>query len=342
MPPRKPIFENHYDLLQVSHRASREVIEAAYRALIQRHHPDHNGSTEMAAALNVAHAVLSDPRQRRDYDRERRVVDPKTIDGYRVISKIAEGGFGKTYKGEETLTGLPVCVKHCTEISPDHDAILIEEARAMGSLGCGHYSIPQYHKLVRLDDGSMALVMAFIEGKTISQVVEKLGPLDAEHVAWIAQRVLHALFFLHVHGIIHGDLKPQNIILPPDTHNAVLVDFGLAMIKPRAADKAKGYTDLFAPPEQMAGQVLIPESDIYSLGMTMIFMLTGGDVNRMARKQVPRSVPEPMCDFIRSLTHKEPMDRPRVWEKDDLREEVEQMRQQSFGRIHSNLKPLDF
>ena len=340
---RKPLIPaDPYDLLQVNRRATTAVIEAAYRALMQVHHPDHNGSPEMATALNLAHQTLVDPAKRKEYDRKSREADPKVIDGYRILGKLAEGGFGKTYKAEETINGLPVCIKHCTEISPDHDAILIAEGRAMGEWATGHYSIPMYHKTLRLDDGSLALVMGFIAGKTIAQIVEKLGPIEPEHVAWISQRVLHALFFIHVHGVIHGDLKPQNIIIPPDSHNAVLVDFGLSMIKPRAADKAKGYTDLFAPPEQMAGQVLIPESDLYSLGMTMIFALTGGDVRRMMKKEVPHSVPAPMCEFIRDLIHRDPLDRPRVWEKDNLLETIEEMRQKAFGRVHSNFKPLEF
>ena len=187
----------------------------------------------------------------------------------------------------------------------------------------------------------MALVMSFIEGPTLQQIIEKRKkPIDAENVAWITQRVLHALFYIHSQGVIHGDLKPQNIIVQPNSHNAVLLDFGLSMIKPHRADKSKGYTDHYAPPEQQAGQVLIPESDLYSLGKTMVFALTA-DVNRLAGNEVPLSVPGPMCDFIRELVHKEPLRRPRVWEKENLLETVETMRKAAFGRTHSQFKPLE-
>lgn len=337
---RKPaIPDDYYELLQVSRRANKEVIDAAYRTLIRIHHPDHNGSTEMATALNVAHDTLMDSAKRKSYDKGKRISDPKVIGDYRIVKRIAEGGFGKTYMAEHILVGEPVCIKHCSEISAEHDAVLIEEAKAMWDLR--HYSIPAVRNLVRLDDGSLALVMSFIEGLTLQQVVERRKrPLDPEDVAWITQRVLHALMYIHSQGVIHGDLKPQNIIIQPYSHNAVLVDFGLSMIKPRAADKAKGFTDYYAPPEQMAGQVLIPESDLYSVGMTMIYALTG-DVKRLPGKEVPLSVPTPMCDFIRNLIHKEPLDRPRVWEKDNLLETVEIMRQAAFGRTHSQFKSLD-
>jgi serine/threonine protein kinase len=332
---------DHYGLLQVHPRASHEVIQAAYRALIKLHHPDTSETAgETAVALNAAYEVLSDPRRRKDYDRELRVEEAgvKVVGDYRVLKQIAEGGFGKTYKGEHILTGGPVCIKHCSEISADNEEILIEEARAMWDLR--HYAIPAVRNLLRLPNGSMALVMSFIEGPTIAQLVEKHGPIDPEHVAWIAQRVLSTLMYIHAHGIIHGDLKPQNIIIQPNTHNAVLVDFGLAMIKPKSNDRAKGYTDLFAPPEQLKGEVLIPESDLFSLGMTMIFALCGGDVKRTQTKQVPATVPDPLCSFILRLIVLEPLSRPRVWAGENLCETIEVVRKQEFGRVHSNMKPL--
>lgn len=339
-PKSKTPPQDFYDRLQVQPRASQEVLQAAYRALIKLHHPDVNATAgEMAIALNEAYAVLSDPKQRKEYGRKRRMVDPKVVGPYRILSKIAEGGFGKTYKAEEILTGLPVCIKHCSEISPENEEVLIEEARAMG--GLRNYALPSYHQVVKLDDGSFALVMSFIPGKTVAQVVEKNGALDPEHVSWISQRVLHALMYIHSQGVVHGDLKPQNIIVQPDSHNAVLVDFGLSMIKPRGDDKAKGYTDLFAPPEQLRGEVLIPESDLYSLGMTMLFALDGGDVKRIAAKEVPASCPDPLCDFIHRLVVREPLSRPRVWQKENLCETIETVRKQAFGRVHSNLKPLE-
>jgi len=329
----------YYELLQVHPKASQDVIHAAWRVRIKEYHPDlGKASGEMAVALNVAYKTLSDTQKRKEYDQAQRIVDPKIIGDYRIVSKIAEGGFGKTYKGEHILVGEPVCIKHCSEISPENETVLIEEARAMWDLR--HYALPAVRTLVRLDDNSLALVMSYITGSTIAQIIEKYGAMDAEHVAWISQRVLHTLMYMHAHGVIHGDLKPQNIIVQPDSHNAVLVDFGLSMIKPKSGDKAKGYTDLFAPPEQLRGEVLIPESDLYSLGMTMIFALDGGNTTRAALKEVPASCPDPLCEFIRRLVVREPLSRPRVWAKENLCETIEEARKRSFGRAHSNMKPL--
>lgn len=330
---------NYYARLHVVSRADPEVIKAAHRALMKQHHPDNGGNAKKASEINEAYAVLSDPDKRKAYDEQAsRNLGGKVVGDYRILSKIAEGGFGKTYKAEHVLTGGIVCVKHCTEISPEHEEILVEEANAMWDLR--HFSVPAVRTLIKLEDGSLALIMSYIEGPTISQVIEKHGPIEAEHVAWISQRILHTLAYLHSQGVVHGDLKPQNVIIQPNSHNACLVDFGLSMVKPKADSKAKGFTNLFAPPEQLSGNVLIPESDLYSLGMTMLFMLSGGDTKKVESRMVPTTCPDALAGFIKRLIVRAPLARPRVWSAEDLRETIETVRMQSFGRIHSNMKPL--
>ena len=330
---------DYYGRLNVHPKAHADVIKAAHRALMKLHHPDNGGNPKKAASINEAYEVLSDEDKRKKYDESRNAdIGGKLVGDYRILGKIAEGGFGKTYKAEHILSGGIVCIKHCTEISPENEEVLVQEARAMWDLR--HYAIPAVRTILKLEDDSLALVMSYIEGPTISQVIEKKGPIEAEHVAWIAQRVLHALCYLHLQGVVHGDLKPQNIIIQPNSHNACLVDFGLAMVKPMGSDKAKGFTNLFAPPEQLSGEVLIPESDLYSLGMTMLYMLSGGDVKRVESKHVPTTCPDAMCEFIKRLIVRAPLSRPHVWDQEDLRETIEVVRKKSFGRVHSNMKPL--
>jgi serine/threonine-protein kinase len=180
--------------------------------------------------------------------------------------------------------------------------------------------------------------MSFIPGPTLAQIVEKHGRLDAEHVAWISQRILNVLVYLHVHGVIHGDLKPQNVIVQPDTHTVVLVDFGLSSVKPTRGTKSKGFTDVFAPPEQLSGGTLIPESDIYSLGMTMLHALCGGDLDRVKDLEVPSDVPEPLCRFIKRLVAEDPLARPK--DAGELFAEIQTVREKAFGRSQSGMKPL--
>jgi serine/threonine protein kinase len=334
---------DHYETLEVHPRASPAVIEAAYRALMKRHHPDIKKTDRVARRLNAAYAVLSDKEARARYDHARAGAVGESLGEFRVESLIAEGGFGKTYKGRHLIVGEPVCIKHCSEISAADAAILREEAKAMWDLR--HYAIPAVRNLLRLPDGSLALVMSYIEGPTLEQVIEKYQAkkkrLEPEAVAWITQRILNALSYIHRHGVVHGDLKPQNIIVQPTTHAAVLVDFGLAAIKPTRATKNKGYTELFSPPEQLSEDApLIPETDFYSLGMTMIYALAGGDADHTRRKELPADVPEPLRRFIQRLVVRHPLDRPR-WEKEDLIATLETARREAFGRTISGMIPLD-
>jgi len=179
--------------------------------------------------------------------------------------------------------------------------------------------------------------MSYIPGHTLAKYVETHGRMDPEHVAWIAERVLNALKYIHFHGVIHGDLKPQNIIVQAESHLAVLVDFGLSMVKPTSKSVSKGYTELFAPPESVDGEPLVPESDLYSLGMTMIYAL--GDVEGLKRKQVPSDTPRPLRHFINRLIVRNVRERPR-WENEDLCDTIHHVREESFGRARSGMKPL--
>ncbi len=320
-----------YQVLQVSPRAPQEVIDAAHRALLKLYGPRAAGDNESyARTVNEAYDILS--KERRKYDNYCRS-PATTIGPYRVMHKVAEGGFGTTYKAEHLLLREYSCLKHCSEISPAAEEILKQETKAIWNLR--HYGLPIMRDLLKLDDGSYTLAMSWIEGPTLQQAVEKHGRLDPENVAWITERVLNTLSYLHHHGVIHGDIKPQNIIVQENTHIVVLVDFGLSVVKPSASSISKGYTDLFSPPEQVGGTTLVPGSDFYSLGMTMLYAL-GGSFDAVARKDVPASLPDPMCNFIRQLIVRNVLERP--MHADKLFEDFERIRLESFGRAHSNMK----
>lgn len=295
-------------------------------------HPDHGGSQELAARVNQAYAVLSDSQKREEYDSSIRG-DGKVIGHYRIIEKISEGGFAATYKAEHIELKTPVCIKHNLNISPEDADVLRQEARAIWDLR--HYALPVMRDIIDLADGSIALVMSYIPGPTLEQLVKKHKGLEPEHVAWMTARVLDALRYIHYFGVVHGDIKPQNIIIQPETHMAVLVDYGLAAVRPSSTNAAIGYTPMFASPEHIAKLPLLPETDLYCLGLTMIHAL-GGDVQR---RKVPSATPEPLTDFIRKLIVHDARDRPN-WQKEDLLEDLAKVREQSFGRRRSNLVQL--
>jgi serine/threonine protein kinase len=326
-----------YRVLEVDPRARPEVIHAAYLALQKQFHPDKGGDTATAQMINKAWDVLKDPRKKLEFDEGGKKLEGNRIGNYQILDRLAEGGFGTTYRAEHVLSRMPVCVKHCHHVAPLYQQTLIDEARSIWDLR--HYSLPVMRDFLQLDDGSLALVMSFIPGLTIEKLVEKKGRrLDPETVAWIMQRCLNALKYLHFNGVIHGDVKPQNVIVQPEIHTIVVVDFGLSIVNPTRHSEVKGHTPIFASPEQLDGDPLVPESDLYSLALTMMYALTGSfdDVRRL---RVPNSVPDIFCDFIKRFLVRDLQERPN-WESEDLEASLRQVRIQAFGRDHSNLKPV--
>lgn len=326
---------DHYRTLEVDPRARRSVIEAAYKALQREHHPDMGGDESTTRMLNAAWEILKDPDKRAEYDKEALELKGKAIGNYRILEKIAEGGFGTTYLGEHLISKKPVCIKHCHQVSPLYQEVLIDEAKAVWDLR--HWSIPVMRDFVKLDDGSLALVMSYIPGLTVEKLVEKTGRLDPETVAWMMTRALNALKYLHFNGVIHGDVKPQNIIVQPASHSIVLVDYGLSLVKPTASSGAKGHTPGFASPEQLEGQPLVPESDLYSLALTMMYALSGS-YEEVERLRVPNDVPDSFCAFLKRFLVRSVKQRPN-W-SEDLEASLRTIRLKAFGRDHSNLKPV--
>jgi len=330
-----------YARLQVHPQADEEVIEAAFKALAKKYHPDRGGDEKVFKAVGEARDILTDTARRREYDVSRAPRAGGTVGQYRLLDRIAEGGFGNTFKAEHLVNRKLACVKFCSNVPPEFFDLLIEESVAAWDLR--HYAIPAMRDIIRQPDGSYALVMSYIPGPTLAQIIEKNGRLEAEHVAWITDRVLNALKYIHYHGIVHGDIKPQNIIVQPKEHMAVLVDFGLSAIKPTRSTAAKGFTELFAPPEQIVGSPIVPESDFYSLGMTMLYALSGGNADALHRRLVPADVPDALCAFIKALIVRDVLARPR-WplrhEDDDLVDQFREIRKQSFGRERSRMKPI--
>lgn len=257
----------------------------------------------------------------------------KIIGNYRIIKQIAEGGFGRTYLAEQILLGTKVCIKHALNVSPEDQTILLEEAKSIWDLR--HYGIPNMRDVIKLDDGTLALVMSYIPGPTLAEYVKKFGKLEPHHVAWISERCINILKYLHFHGVVHGDIKPANIIVDGDRHSAVLVDYGLSEVRPSKTSVSKGYTAAYASPEQIDGKPIMPESDFYSLGMTMINAL-GGDIEK---RMVPSDTPAAMCKFIKDLLAPDVLYRPN-WRKMDLQKVFQEVREKSFGSKTSGMAHL--
>ncbi len=286
--------------------------------------------------INQAYAILSNPDKRAEYDRERVNLKGKVIGDFRVLEFIDEAATTEVYTGEHLLLGEPVCIKHCSRVSSLGEAILVDEAKALW--GLSHYSLPAIRNILKLEDGTTALVMSYIAGPTWAQIIEKNGAMHPEHVTWLAQRILNALRYLHLHGhTIHGDIKPQKIIVHPNIVMAVLVGFGFSIKSPTDESRSKGYSGLFSPLEAIQGMPLLPASDFFGLGMTMVYALNG-DEEETKKRNVPESTPEPLCDFVKKLIAVDILERP-SWEDENLVDELEEVKIKSFGK-KSKIKPI--
>lgn len=194
---------------------------------------------------------------------------------YEILWPIGAGGMGEVYCARDTRLDRRVAVK----ILPQHLAVTPEmkqrfdrEARAVSSLShphiCALYDVGH-------QDGTDFLVMEFLEGETLAQRIAT-GPLQIREAVHIAAQVASGLAEAHARGVIHRDVKPSNIILTNQGF-AKIVDFGLARVL--AADTTgltKGVTGTinYMSPEQALGKPLDPRTDVWSLGVVLLEMLT--------------------------------------------------------------------
>src|SRR5215471_9656711 len=206
--------------------------------------------------------------------------------------ELGRGGMGVTYRATDTSLQRKVALKiikiEIAQSSADARERFMREARAAAALR--HENIATIHQFgMRLETGQYFYAMELIEGETLDERVHRAGPLDAGTTIEIAQHVTSALVAAEKHGLVHRDLKPANLMLvSPDSETSKykkvlvkIIDFGLAKAFHTATDpKSLTHdrfvgTPAFASPEQIDHSALDVRSDIYSLGETLWFALTG-------------------------------------------------------------------
>jgi serine/threonine-protein kinase len=251
-----------------------------------------------------------------------------SIGNYNILRKIGEGGFAIAYLAEHKLLSEKACIKQNINISSKDTELLRREAKLMWNLN--HHSLPSVKDFFAVGDGSYAIAMNYAEGKNLEELVSSKGAIHSEDVCWITQRLLQATYYINSKGIIHSDIKPQNVIVQPSEHNIILLDYGLSAFRPKGDTEAIGYTEMYAAPELLQGKPPLPESDLYGVGIVMLYAL-GGDV---IAKNYPKNVSEPIRNFCDALLRYSPIERPK-WEKVDLVKQLSDVRQQVFGRRHS-------
>ncbi|MDQ3266577.1 MAG: serine/threonine protein kinase, partial [Myxococcota bacterium] len=225
---------------------------------------------------------------------------------YFVEELIGVGGMGLVYRGLQPVIGKPVAIKILRpEISdsPSHVERLLAEARAVNAVR--HRGIIDIFNFGQLPDGRQYLVMEFLQGKALDEYIFERGVLVPAEAVSLLEEIASALSAAHEAGVVHRDLKPNNIFLVKQgsSQYVKLLDFGLAKQTTPHATTPQTHSGLvvgtpeYMAPEQARGEAIGPKTDLYALGVMAFQMLTG---------QLPFNAGSPMEFLVQHLEYAPP------------------------------------
>ena len=194
---------------------------------------------------------------------------------YYIDREIGRGGMGIVYLAREVHLDRMVAIKLFPPDLAVRPALrdgFVREARLAARLS--HPNIVPIHA-VDETDGYVFFVMPLVEGVTLAERVRTRGPLSASEGARVLREVAWALDHAHGHGVVHRDVKPDNVLLETATGRALVADFGIAAIAGEASTGRSAGTPEFMSPEQALGREVDARSDLYSLGVTAYYALSG-------------------------------------------------------------------
>ena len=244
---------------------------------------------------------------------------------YSLVSELGRGGMGVVYLAKEVDLDRPVAIKL---LPPEKaaDRVLRErflrEARTAAKLS--HPNIIPIHVVDEVGD-FVFFSMAYVEGETLAERVRRRGPLPPTEAARVLREVAYALAYAHGHGVVHRDVKPDNILLESATSRALVADFGIAAATTGGSAEISG-TPEFMSPEQALGKPVDARSDLYAFGATAFFALSGtllfegASAREVLAKQIteaPRpltsvagGVPRRLASAVDRCLAKDPAQRP--------------------------------
>lgn len=218
-------------------------------------------------------------------DRVGQVVD----DRYSITELIGEGGMGSVYRAEHSTIRRPVAIKFLnSELRqfPETNARLRREAFAAGRLT--HPNCVGVNDCGSLSDGSVYLVMEFVDGRTLERTIRQAGRLEVTRALRITRHVLRGLAHAHGLDVVHRDIKPENIVLvnqDGDADFAKILDFGIAKLLGEAVEEAGGEaltragfalgTPTYMSPEQLSAASVDGRTDLYSVSVMLYEMIAG-------------------------------------------------------------------
>lgn len=276
---------------------------------------------ELIKPENIGHIKTAISRLQRDT-----VKDEVQIPGYRILSKIGDGGLGTVYKAKQLTMNRNVALKvlHPKWLSDEEfPQRFLLEARMVGKMS--HPNLLQIYDVSQIGK-YLYFSMEFVNGPSVEDIIDSEGALPPLIVLNIVLQVIDALEYIQDFDVVHRDVKPANVLL---TSNGVakLGDFGFLKSKYDESIQTDGQvlgTPDYIAPEQAMGQETDFRADIYSLGVTMYHMLVGelpysGSVSTIIRKHIDEkpesidkkipSMPKPLAAIVNKMLEKKPSNR---------------------------------
>jgi serine/threonine-protein kinase len=197
---------------------------------------------------------------------------------YSIVRELGRGGMGIVALARDVALDRPVAIKLLPPglaESPVHRARFVREARTAAALSHPHiipiHAVEEHAELV-------FFVMTFVDGETLAERVRRAGPLSSAECVRVVQEIAWALAHAHANGVVHRDVKPDNVLIERASGRVVVTDFGIARTSgpPSASGEADiAGTPRYMSPEQASGDSLDGRSDLYSLGALAFFAATG-------------------------------------------------------------------
>jgi serine/threonine protein kinase len=239
---------------------------------------------------------------------------------YRLGAPLGSGGMGVVHRGLDTRLERVVAVKvFRADADPVAKRRFDDEARLLA--GLEHPGLVTVFDAGVQDDRAF-LVMQLVNGHTLREEIH-CGPLDPDRIAALGARLADTLAHVHSRGVVHRDLKPSNILLDGDGR-PYLADFGVSLLADGTRLSTGGKlvgTAAYLAPEQVRGEAIAPESDIYALGLVLLECFTGepeydgsdveAAVARLSRApRIPATIPEELGRVLTAMTADRPEQRP--------------------------------
>jgi serine/threonine-protein kinase len=217
---------------------------------------------------------------------ERPAVDqlPALPEGLEVIRLLGEGKMGRVYLARERELERAVAVKVLRpELSTDETARLRFEREARSAASLTHPNVVSVYRFGQLSSGTPFLVMSYVHGRTLADRLAAEGTLSERDARELLTQLASALTSAHRKGIVHRDVRPANVLIDDETGRALLSDFGIAALLEAGADHGPRLTRTgqmigeprYSSPEQLRGDKVTGQADIYSLAILAYEALTG-------------------------------------------------------------------